>query len=109
MIQVKSAGYNAGNFAQVTIDGTPVEMEKNENGHFRGLHVIVVNPYTAKPEVSKVFDTYKSSKNLEIFIDSQITNGHILVVACQDECTAYLSRISRQWLADLGSKEIWNL
>ena len=32
------------NIAQITINNQPVEVEKNENSHFRGLHVVIVDP-----------------------------------------------------------------
>lgn len=37
-------------------------MEANENGHFRGLHIGVINQSNGQVIVKKVFDTYKSSK-----------------------------------------------
>ena len=44
VISAKSSGFNGDNLAQITIDNVPVEMEKNESGGLRGLHLVVINP-----------------------------------------------------------------
>lgn len=43
--------------------------------------------------VSRVFDTYKSSEELEKFIDRKknLAEGSIVIAACKDECTSNLS------------------
>ena len=45
-----------------------VYLEKNENDHYRGLHIVIINSTNGKIEHAKVFDTYKSSSLLETFI-----------------------------------------
>ena len=72
---------------------------------------MVINPITQKIETAEVFDTYKSSKDLDDFIfNSQISKGHIVVAACKDDCVTELSRSAKQWFSEnLGSREIWKL
>lgn len=68
-IQATSAGYGAGNYAKISINDIPIEMDKNENDHFRGLHIVIIDPNEDGPMiVKKVFDTYKSSEMLENFL-----------------------------------------
>ena len=70
VITATSAGYDAGNETKITINEEIVKLEPNSNGHFRGLHVIVVNPNDGNIEYAQVFDTYKSSDSLQEFINS---------------------------------------
>lgn len=95
--------------AKIMINDVAVEMVKNENGHYRGLHVAVVDPNDGKVEVAKCFDTHKSSEEFEDFISNPIPNGHIVVATCRDEVSKNLSEKSRNWFTRLGSKEINNL
>lgn len=46
IVLVKSAGFEAGNYAHIYIDGEEVEMETNEKGHYRGLNIVLINPKT---------------------------------------------------------------
>lgn len=84
-------------------------MPQNEHGNFRGLHIVVVNPFDYKIESAKVFDTYKSSVELEKFIEKAIPTGHIVVAACKDDCAKGLSWSGRKWFINMGSKEIVKL
>ena len=86
-----------------------MHFEKNESGHFRGLHIVVVNPSKARVELAKVFDTYKTADGFDDFIASDIPEGHIVVAACKDDCASNLSPKARQWFVEMGSKEIVNL
>ena len=83
----------------------------NENNHKRGLQLAVINPITHKIETAEVFDTYKSSKDLDDFIlNSRISKGRIVVAVCKDDCVTELSRSAKQWFSEnLGSREIWKL
>ena len=42
-----------------------VDIEKNENDTYRGLHIVIIHPKTGNVEYSKAFDTYKSSNDLD--------------------------------------------
>ena len=83
LIQAKSYGFDAGNKAEILINNKKVEMEKNCNSHLRGLHVVVIDPFSGAVKFAKVFDTYKDSMDLEYFITSEyIPNDFIVVAAC---------------------------
>ena len=84
-------------------------MNKNENGHFRGLHIVVINSIDGNVEMAKVFDTYKSSEGFNKLITHDIPDGYIIVAACSDECTSNLSYDFKSWFENIGSKEIWNI
>lgn len=45
-----------------------VKIKKNENGHYRGLHLVVINPHNGKVELAEAFDTHKSRVDFNIFI-----------------------------------------
>ena len=87
VIQVSSSGFDGDCFAKITINDIPVDIGKNENNYYRGLHIAVIDPGTGKPKVAKSFDTYDSSASLEEFIASEkIPNGFIVAAACRDDC-----------------------
>ena len=72
VIQASSAGFNGGNFARMTINEVPVDLEPNVNGHYRGLHVVIINPNSGEIVKRQVFDTYRSSEIFENdLIDSE--------------------------------------
>ena len=66
-------------------------MEANENGHYRGIHIVIINRANSRVMIGRVFDTYKSSKAFEEFIAEPIPDGYIIVAACQDDCVTNLS------------------
>ena len=87
MLEVLSEGYDAGNYAEILMDYQPVGMEKNSNNHYRGLHIVILNQKTGLVKLAKIFDTYKSSKELDFFIEFgrdgvAISNGDIVAAAC---------------------------
>lgn len=85
-------------------------MEKNVHGHFRGLHIVLINPKNGKVELAKIFDTYKSSDLFDNFIkNEEIPEGYIIVAACQDDFMTNLSTNGKIWFQKLGSKEIDNV
>lgn len=62
-------------------------MDKNRNGHYRGLHFTTINCKNGKVSEARVFDTYKSSDSFENFINVRhIPKGTIIVAACKDDC-----------------------
>ena len=61
LIQASSAGYKGGDFAKISINDIPVVVQKNCNNHYRGLHIVIINPQSGKIELAQVFDTYQSS------------------------------------------------
>ena len=86
-----------------------MQVEMNEDNHTRGLHIVIVNPETAKVETAKVFDTYKTPHELDGFVFQDVPENSIVVAACQDECSTKLSWNSKKWFSDMGSQEIWKL
>ena len=44
LIQSKSAGFDGGNYAQITINDVPIQVERSETNKYRGLHIIIINP-----------------------------------------------------------------
>ena len=58
LISVSSAGFKAGNFATISINNIPIIVNSNENGHFRGLHIIMINKQNGKILYAQCFDTY---------------------------------------------------
>ena len=111
VVRATSSGFEGENFAKIAIDGKQIEFDKNENGHFRGLHICIINPSTAKAVFAKVFDTYKSSDALEDFLTNLgvIPPGYMIAVACKDDCSTALPQIAKSWLRKLGSSEISEL
>lgn len=95
--------------AKISVNGLIVLVETNEHGNYRGLHMVVVNPSNGGVEWARVFDTYESADSFENHITYEIPEGYIVVAACKDDCAANLSKYSRQWFANMGSREIWNL
>ena len=70
VIQVRSAGFEAGNYAKITINGKEIKCEKNSRGHYRGLHFVVIDLKNFKVIIAKVFDTYKDSYGLDFFLEN---------------------------------------
>ena len=44
IVEAGSGAMEAGDFGTIRINKVKVEVEKNENGHYRGLHVVIINP-----------------------------------------------------------------
>lgn len=77
-----SGGYGAGDFAKIMINGVPVVISKNEHNHFRGLHVVVIDPTSGNIISGEAFDTHKTIIEFENFVLTKIPEGHIIAVAC---------------------------
>lgn len=95
VIHVESSGYNGLNFATIAINDKPVEMQLNSSNHKRGLHVVVINPADGEVEYAQVFDTYKSSEELDAFISEGVPKNYIVVAACKDDCFTMLSQTAK--------------
>ena len=110
VVQVKSAGFEAGNYAEILVDGKAIECLENSKGHMRGLHVVIIDPKTGKTHWAQVFDTYDDAMAFQEFVTkAKVPDGHIVAIACKDDCVRRLDASGRNWLKDLGSKDIWNL
>ena len=109
VVKVVSSGFEGKNSAEITINNEKVEIEENENGHFRGLHVAIIHPNSAEILEKRAFDTYKTSEALDATIEKYEKQDIIVVAACQDDCFTQMSKTARLWLASMGSKHIWKL
>lgn len=108
-IKASSAGFNSGDFAKISINDIEVQVEANTDNHYRGLHMVIVNPNNGFVNSAKVFDTYKTSEHFDNFIHAFIPDKSIVVAACKDECSVNLSNEGKYWFSQMGSKEVWNL
>ena len=106
---MSSAGFEAGNYARVSINNVPVKVELNASGHDRGVHIVVINKSNFEILAAKVFDTYKSSVGLKKFMSEEIPVGAIVVAACKDECTTALTWETKRLFATMGSMDIMKL
>ena len=79
-------------------------MVRNGWNHYRGLHIVVVNPSNGRVELAQVFDTHRTSQQLEAaLLDAGIQDGSIVAAACQDDCVTQLSVKARSWFESMGS------
>ena len=108
-LTAESAGWDAGNYAVIKLNDQQIRVQQNENGHYRGLHIVALDPERGEVLAAQAFDTYVSSALFDQFISRGIPQGTIILAACKDECVSKLSDRGRQFFADMGSEEIWNL
>lgn len=107
-----SAGFDAGNEIKISINDQLVVSEVNTSGHYRGIHVVIVNPATKGIVIAKVFDTYKSGVEFDEFLKKEkITkdDGYIVVATCMDDCWTKMSNDAKMWFVNMGSKAIIDL
>lgn len=107
VLQVTSAGFVGGNKAEITIDGRNIDKDcpflLNEAGNSRGLHIAVINPTTGAVELAQIFDTARTSEQLETWIKKELRDGDIIAAACKEDCFRGMSKIIKQWFISLGS------
>ena len=83
VVGARSAGFEAGNKATISINDEAVDVANNESNNQRGLHIVVVDASTGEVTNAKAYDTYKSSEVMEYFIDNlHVPDNHIVVAAC---------------------------
>ena len=109
VIQARSSGFEGANLAKISINNIPIKVEENESSHYRGLHIVIINPSNGKVSAARVFDTYKTSEKLDSFILNCVPKNYIVVAACKDECVSKLSLAAMQWFIGMGSQEIKKL
>ena len=68
IIQVKSAGFTAGNHAEIKFDNIQIPIKPNKTGHHRGLNIVVINPKDGIVVDALAFDTYHTSEYFESWI-----------------------------------------
>ena len=108
VVEASSGGWNAGNFAQIKVNGEKVKLRNNSSGHDRGLHLVVIDQKTGEVTAAQVFDTYQSSDAIEKFISSDgVPQGSIVVAACKDDFQRALSANCTQFFEEkMNSREI---
>ena len=110
VVQATSAGYNAGKFARILINGEKVNVKPNTTGNYRGMHIVMINPDNCKVVFAEVFDTYKSSKEFEWWKnDVDVPDGTIIAGACSDDCVKCMTDAVKYFFRFLGSKIIFNI
>ena len=82
IIQSMSSGKQGTNSATIKCNGDLIPIEKNVNGHYRGLHIVLMDPPTGEVKEAKVFDTYEKAEELKAFIEAHKDSGYIVVAAC---------------------------
>lgn len=66
--------------------------------HYRGLHIVVINPHNGEIQAKRVFDTYKSCEAFENYIkEKSIPDGSIVVAACKDDMATCMSWDCYEW------------
>lgn len=68
VVQAKSAGFEAGNMAEIVVNGERVKLLPNFSGHERGLHIVVIDQKRGEVIGCRVFDTYTSSTSFDQYI-----------------------------------------
>jgi len=104
-VQVKSAGFNDGNYAQFLIDGEYVFLGK------RGMNLLVLDPNTGTVLDRASFDTYASSEmadSLAAYI-SRLADSTIVLAAVRDEASVNMTASAFAALESLGSSLIRRL
>ena len=104
-----SGGYYSGNFAKISIDNIEIKMPRNINKHYRGLHILTLDPVNGAIKEKRVFDTYDDGDLFDEFLATKLDYGDIVAVACKDECISELTDKAKKWFENLGSNEIWYL
>ena len=81
----------------------------NENGHYRGIHIVVLNSYRGSIVLAEIYDTYKSSEDIDDFVTCHIPLDYIIIAACKDDCVSSMSQLAKDFFVNLGSAHIQNL
>lgn len=104
-IRAKSSGFDGSNLAEITIDDKPVTVHRSGQDNSRGLHLVIINPFTGIVEMAQVFDTYQDGACFADFIKwYDIPDGYIIVAACKDDCVSKLTDKGKEFFAKMGSK-----
>ena len=105
-IIAKSAGNSHGNYWNVLVDGTVIQLPDAEND--RGLNVIIIDENSGTVITHESFDTHASSDHSEAFANdvNALPNGRIVVIAMKDAATNSLTDSAIQACEDIGSSLI---
>lgn len=102
-ITARSAGFHAGNFAEISVNGKAVSIPGDV--YNRGLNVVAFDGKSGKVLHSVFYDTYASPSRAEMFasmVDS-LPDGAVVAIAIKDEGTVSLGHNGRAACESLGS------
>lgn len=87
------------------IDGVQITIAENSNGHYRGLHIVIIDPKWGTVEWARSFDTYRVCTEFDEFLDSipKPEENYIVCIACKDDCFTNLSDKAKEWFKIMGS------
>ena len=71
VVKCSSAGFLAGDYAEISINGVGIDVDRNEHGHYRGFHIVIINPSNGKGWY-KVFDTHTNGDRFDAFIEKDL-------------------------------------
>lgn len=100
IFQVKSAGFDDGNYVRITVDGKPVI------GQHRGHNVAVFDQISGGLLKTGSFDTYRSPEEADQmaeFIEA-VREGDFVLVGIKDEGSRCMTERAYQALESIGSK-----
>ncbi|KAI8822902.1 glycosyl hydrolases family 15-domain-containing protein [Fimicolochytrium jonesii] len=111
LIQVQSAGFNAGNFARIDVWRDGQKQQIRDWGFGRGLNVALLDPLDGTILERVTFDTHVSQNESEEFakLVEFLDPGTIVVVAVMDDAAENLSELAVAALESLGSASIRSL
>jgi hypothetical protein len=102
VINVRSAGFRAGNYARIYFNGKLIRMR-----YGRGLNIVAWDANKGMRKIhSQSYDTFADSRasgRIEQMF-RKLPKGAIVAIACKDECSRKLSRKVKGMMAQGGSK-----
>ncbi|XP_023933414.1 cell surface hyaluronidase [Lingula anatina] len=110
-LEIHGKAKTAWTFLQGHLTGPLAEGAVNDPWVSRGLNVRVIDRLSGNTTERQAFDTYydqTASQRLVDFLKKQ-KNGDIIVILAVDEASTKLSKDAKDFLTNMGSKEIGNL
>jgi hypothetical protein len=107
-LRALSAGFDVGDSASLSIDGSTIAIV---GGYGRGMNVAIVNEVTGQVLTSATYDTYASTQASDAFaaLLEQLPAGRIAMIAVKDEATWHLTERAREACELVGSSAIRDL
>ena len=104
-IRVRSAGFEAGNFASITVNDR--EFARRQ----RGMNVVIIDEKTGNPLQTVGYDTYELSQAADNFaaLLEGLPAGRIVAVAVMDEANERLTDRAKRACNSIGSARIRQL
>lgn len=107
-IEVQSAGFTAGNFATINVNGNMLVSTESAK---RGLNVVALDPFKHTVLQNEFYDTYADSKASKKFVKDfkRLPKGSVVIIAAKDESSKLLNGEAKAVVQSMGSTEIVNL